>query len=123
VIYLLSFLNFYSLSAGFFSSFVKQRNNTVWASCLMESINQQIETSSCILPRCLLLPDWNQEPIIPVTVIQTLYDPSLKQNMTFPGPKGSDEKIFQFTETQRQFASKAKVPNNLEELKDMVRMF
>lgn len=79
------------------------------------------ETSPTI-PNALLHPDWNQEPMISVTVLQTLFDPLLVQNITFPGPKGSEEKLFQFTEQQRQFASKAKVPKNVEELKKLVRL-
>ena len=73
------------------------------------------------MPQSLLCPDWNQEAIIPVTVIHTLFDPFMAENISFPGPKErSEEMLFQFTEEQRQFASKAKVPKNLEELKLLV---
>jgi hypothetical protein len=69
----------------------------------------------------LLCPNWDQDPNISVTVIQTLYDPFLEQNVAFPGSKGSEEKLFQFTEQQREFASKGKVPGDLNELKVLVR--
>ena len=62
-------------------------------------INQLIETLT-IVPGRLLCPDWNQKPIIPVTFIQTLFDPLKVENITFPGPKGSEENLFQFTEEQ-----------------------
>lgn len=79
--------------------------------------------TALIIPGRLLCPNWNQEPNIPVTVIQTLYNPFLEQNVAFPGPKKShgEEKQFQFTEQQREFASRAKVPRNLNELKVLVR--
>lgn len=63
-----------------------------------------------------------------VTVVATQYDPSRAKNLLFPGPrKGrgdySEAILFQFTETQRQLASKAKIPKNLLELKDLVCKF
>ena len=69
----------------------------------------------------MLCPDWNQEPTTRVAVIKTLYNPSIDENVTFPGPKGNIERLFQFTEEQRSFASKAKVAKNLDELKALVR--
>ena len=61
-----------------------------------------------MIPQCLLCPDWNQESTTQVAVIKTLYDPPIDENITFPGPKGNIKKLFQFTEKQRHFASKAK---------------
>ena len=46
------------------------------------------------IPDHLLCPDWNQKSIVPATIIPTLYDPSIEQNATFPGPRGDKEKLF-----------------------------
>src|SRR5882757_1538576 len=82
-------------------------------------LNSRIASSS--FPHSLLNPNWNQDPIISITVISTPYNPSLKKNLTFPGPKKGSNNIFDFTEAQRKFASKAKVPKDLEELRVLVR--
>ncbi|KAF8814837.1 hypothetical protein BYT27DRAFT_7219711 [Phlegmacium glaucopus] len=101
-----------------FNSFIKPRHDTIWASCFLNTINP---SSSSIIPLPLLHPDWNQKPAAHVTIIQTQYDSLREENLTFPGPKkGSksftEEKLFEFTEAQRQFASRAKVPKDIDEL-------
>ena len=52
----------------------------------------------------------------------------MEKNIIFPGPKKggknfTEEKLFEFTEAQREFAANAKIPNDLDELRFLVMAF